>query len=89
MRTLLKGDRVHARWFDTKPIALAGVQMKMGADLREVSGVVRHIRTDNPLNPVNIRVYVDPDTTGEKGLVRPPGCTCADPHVELKPDWLI
>jgi hypothetical protein len=84
-----KGDRVRANWFSARPVSLAGVQMKLGGDWKDVTGIVRHIRADDPHNPTEIRAYLDPDNwTG--GLVKPEGCTCEGPgHVEVKPAWIV
>lgn len=35
--------------------------MKFGATLVEVSGVVRHVRGNDPVNPTEIRLYVESD----------------------------
>jgi hypothetical protein len=58
---LTKGDRVTANWIETKPVALAGVQMKLGGTTKSVSGVVTHIRGDHPINPTSIGVCIKDD----------------------------
>lgn len=67
---------------------LAGVQAKFGAVAKSVTGVIRHIRVDDPVNPTEVRIYVDPDDGYEGSFINPPGCTCATQHVELRPEWV-
>lgn len=62
---LTKGDRVTAEWMETKPVALAGVQMKLGGTLKTVTGTVTHIRGDHPTNPTSIGVCIKDDQDGE------------------------
>ncbi len=67
-RTVGKGDRVRARWFEADPKAsLAGMQLKFSTSAREVVGVVKHIRGDKPVAPTKVAVAILPD--GEKNLV--------------------
>jgi hypothetical protein len=68
---LKKGDRVHAQWFQATDACLAGMQPKTGAILRDVTGIVRHIRGDHPTNPTEIRVWVEPDEGGDEVIVNP------------------
>lgn len=66
-RTLVKGDRVRARWYDPKltpPASLAGVQLKFEVTNREVVGVVTHIRGDDPVAPKSIGIWIQPDAGG-------------------------
>jgi hypothetical protein len=58
---IVKGTRIRAQWFNAKLTCLAGVQMKVGADLQVVIGTVRHIRGNHPTNPTEIRLYVETD----------------------------
>lgn len=84
-----KGDRIRASWLKVNPLTcLAGAMPKVGATAVEVTGVVRHIRTDNPDNPVLIRVYIDPDDGYTGPTVNLIGCVCGHPHVELHPEWI-
>ena len=55
---LVKGDKVKAEWLETKPVSLAGVQMKLSGTYKTVSGVVTHIRGDHPINPTSIGVCI-------------------------------
>ena len=81
-----KGDRIGAEWFgDAKPVALAGVQMKVQATQFAVVGTIRHVRADDPVNPVEVRLYVDPEGEWQGPTARPEGCTCEKPHVEVNP----
>jgi hypothetical protein len=59
---ITKGMRITARWFaDTRPVGLAGAQMKLQTTLCGVSGVVRHVRGDHPTDPTQVRLYVAAD----------------------------
>jgi hypothetical protein len=60
-----KGMRVRAEWFDTKPVALAGAQMKLGATLRQVEGTVTHVWGDHPTKPTKVTVAIQPDEGDE------------------------
>lgn len=62
---LQKGDHVTAEWMETKPVALAGVQMKLGGTLKTVTGIVTHIRGDHPTNPTSIGVCIKDDQNTE------------------------
>lgn len=82
-----KGQRITADWFgDAKFVALAGVMMKAQVTKFVVTGVIRHVRGDDPVNPKTVRFYVDPDGDWTGPTVRPPGCTCDKAHVEVNPD---
>lgn len=86
---VVKGDRVRASWFVAKPVALAGMQMKLGADSVSVTGTIKHIRCDDPVNPKEIRIYIDPDGEWKGTRVEPFGCTCpGSAHVEILPEWI-
>lgn len=85
---LFKGDRIRSAWFATRLTCLAGVQTKFGATLKRVTGVVRHIRVDDPVTPTEIRIYIDPDDGYAGSFVNPPGCTCSTRHVEIRPEWV-
>ena len=85
-----KGMRIRARWFaDARPVALPGVMFKLQATERDVVGVVKHVRGDHPTNPTITRFYVTPDGECAAPRTRPPGCTCAEEHVEVNPDHVI
>lgn len=90
---LPKGARIRARWTHTYLPCLAGAQMKMGVDVVEITGTVRHLRGDDPVNPKVVRLYVEVEGRVPNGLVltRPYGCTC-DTHddlVEVDPDHVV
>ena len=61
------------------------MQMKVGAKPRAVIGVVRHVRGDHPVKPVEVRFYVDPDAAWDGPTVTPHGCVCGHPHIEINP----
>jgi hypothetical protein len=90
---ITKGTRIQATWFQAKPLgtwALAGVQMKVTGSFVTVTGVCRHFRGDDPVTPTKIRVYIDPDPGTWGGpTVRPIGCSCDHPHVEINPDHIV
>ena len=67
---LKKGDRIRAQWFQATDACLAGMQPKVGATLIIVEGKVTHIRGDHPTNPIEIRVWVQPDE-GDEVIVDP------------------
>lgn len=67
---LTKGRRVTARWFDSKLVALAGNQLKVGATPREVTGIVTHIRGDHPSAPTQVDVHIQPDDGGDEVVVK-------------------
>jgi hypothetical protein len=85
-----KGARIRAQWFDTRLVGLAGNQMKLGANARDVIGIVRHVRGDHPVTPTQILLYLDVDPVPE-GLktTKAYGCKCVNPHVEIKPSWIV
>lgn len=58
---IIRGTKIRAQWLDCEAVALTGMQMKMGATLINVEGVVRHIRGSDPSNPTmeNSRFYVE------------------------------
>jgi hypothetical protein len=82
---ITKGSRVRAQFFRVKqPLAsLTGVQMKVTGDFVEVVGTIRHFRGDDPVSPRVVKIYLDPDGEYDGPWVRPDGCTCPDPHVEV------
>ncbi len=89
---VVKGTRVIACWFQASPFgtySLSGMQPKVSGGFVEVVGVCRHFRGDDPVNPKEVRVYIDAES-GAEGLrtVRPHGCTCDHEHIELKPEWI-
>jgi len=68
-----KGTRLRAEWFDTKPVALAGAQMKLGATPRSVIGTVTSVRGDAPKaeDCKEIVYYVQPDDGSDVVTVNP------------------
>ncbi len=83
---IVKGSRIRARWLQATNACLAGVQPKVGAVQRDVTGIVRHFRGDHPTAPTKTMLYIDAD--GEAGTVTPAGCACG-PHVEVNPDHVV
>jgi hypothetical protein len=80
-----KGTRIRAEWFgEAKPVALAGMQMKVQATKFVVTGVVRHIRGDHPTDPKVVRLYVESDD----GTGTPCG-KCQVREVEVNPDHVV
>jgi hypothetical protein len=71
-----KGTRIRAVWFEAQnpPASLAGMQMKLGVNERDVTGVVTHIRGNHPVTPTRIEIHVRPDEGG--------------PEVILKREWI-
>lgn len=64
MRTLVKGMRVRAEWFEARPfdaVSLAGVQLKVAAKPKVVEGAVTHIRGNDPVAPTSIGVWIMTD----------------------------
>jgi hypothetical protein len=77
-----KGSRIEAQYFQvtTPSGALAGNQLKTSAILQQITGVVRHIRADDPQFTVNVTVHVQTDdNSGE--VCRKCGCR----EVTIKP----
>jgi len=58
---IVKGTRIRAQWFNAQLTCLAGVQMKVGAELRVVVGTVRHLRGNPLANPTEIKLYIEAD----------------------------
>lgn len=85
---ITKGSRVRAEWLHTRPVALAGMQMKVEGRPVSIVGVIAHFRSEHPTEPVNVRIYLD--TEDEPGLprVKPYGCTHDRGHVEIQPGWV-
>lgn len=69
-----KGDWVRAQWFVAYTTCLAGFQVKTGATLQDVEGVVTQIRSDDPVQPINVMLTVKQANGVE---------------VEVKPKWVI
>jgi hypothetical protein len=76
--SLKKGSRVKARWFQANdpPSSLAGMQMKLGVQERQVEGIVTHVYGSHPTEPTpeSLEVVVQPDGGG--------------PEVTIKPAWI-
>jgi len=87
--TINKGTRIRARWFRAQmnpPASLAGMQMKLGCTEVEVSGVVRHVRCDDPVKPTRYQFFIDPDPEVQGvPTVKLEGCTCGREHVQVDP----
>lgn len=80
---VVKGSTIRARWYQVTDACLAGVQPKVGARERDVTGVVRHVR-GNAAEPTKVRIYIDAPGAN----VTPPDCTCG-PHVEVDPAHVV
>ena len=81
---ITKGTHIRAQWFDAKLVSLAGMDMKTGATLRNVTGVVRHVRGDHPTAPTTVRIYIESDD----GLGTPCG-DCQVREVEVDPKHVV
>lgn len=88
---ITKGTRIRARWLvaHDPPSGLAGAQTKVGCTQIDIVGTCVHIRGDRPEDPTEIRVYIDPEGDLPALVVRPPGCTHADGHVEIRASWIV
>lgn len=89
---VVKGARVRIRGLHTLPMgswSLAGVQLKTNVVPVDFTGRVAHLRGDDPVNPVKVRMYVLPDGPAPEGLpaTRPVGCSCPghDQLIEVDP----
>lgn len=88
---IAKGVTVKGQvWVTTLP-SLSGMQMKVGLETYNVTGVVRHIRSDVESNPGvdNIALLLDPDENYKGPLTKVPGCTCGHDHALVKLRKLI
>lgn len=85
---IVKGTRIRARWFKTKLVSLAGAQTKFGADPLEVTGVVRHIRSERPNDYDNAMLFVDPEGQKFDGELTKLECKCDHEHVQVAPAWV-
>jgi hypothetical protein len=86
MNNIVKGTLIKAQWLKATPASLAGVQMKVGAVAKSISGVVRHIRGDHPTDPTIIKLYVEPESWD--GEYTADVCDCHDNLVEIDPMWV-
>lgn len=70
---ITKDNKIKARWFKVNdPISsIAGGQMKVGSTEIVVSGIVKHVRGDDPIKPTVVRLYVEPDGGGDEIEVNP------------------
>jgi len=84
-----KGTRLRARWLQSRPVALSGMQMKVEAHEVCVTGVVRHIRSDHATELVNPTFFLDVEEgTGYEECVQ--HCAkCGHDHVEVKPGHVV
>jgi hypothetical protein len=83
---VVKGDRVTAQWFECDPLgsySLAEYQTKFNAKPRFITGEVRHIRSDQPTNPVNVTLHVQSE--GNLGTLCP---KCQVYEVEVRLEWV-
>lgn len=84
-----KGTRIKAQWLDARLVSLAGVQMKMGATMVVITGVVRHIRSDHPTQPVNATFFLDVEE-GNNYEDHVTHCTkCGRDHVEVSAKHVV
>lgn len=56
---LTAGTRISFRFFRTKPTAVAGAQMKLGATEIAGEGVIRNVWADDPEGETNVRFNVE------------------------------
>lgn len=68
---IVKGTRITASWFAATNGSVAGMQPKVTAVAKNVTGTVTHIRGDHPTQPTSIRLWVKPDDGGDEVLVDP------------------
>lgn len=83
-----KGTRIRARWLrvNNPMSSLAGMQMKLGCTQMEVSGIVRHVRCNDPVSPTVYQLFIDLDPTIQGvPTVKLEGCTCGREHVQVDP----
>ena len=86
--TVQKGSRIRAEWFRAETFgkaALTGMQIKTTATAMSVTGVVRHIRSNDPnFEAKNVMLFVEPDDgTGT------PCAKCGVNEVQVKPAWIV
>lgn len=91
---ITKGTRVQAEWFVAQtnpPACLAGMQMKLGATHVAVIGRCVHFRGDDPVNPKEVRIYIDVEGELPSAVqkVVPHGCTHEGGHVEIREEWIV
>ena len=93
---LTKGTRIRATWLHVHPIgtfSLAGAQMKAVVTGVDLTGICRHLRGDDLVNPTVVRVYVEPDGDVPESIprTRPYGCTCPGHErlIEVRPEWVV
>lgn len=60
---LPKGARIRARWLAASggSWSPSGFQDKYAIETVEITGIVRHLRGDDPIAPTVVRLYVEPD----------------------------
>lgn len=90
---ITKGTKIRAEWFIAQtnpPASLSGMQLKFGATSVAVLGRCVHFRGDDPVNPKEIRIYIDVEGELPKGVkkVIPHGCTHEGGHVEIREEWI-
>jgi hypothetical protein len=85
---IIKGTHIRASWLKPNiPLSsLAGMQTKLGCTQVNVSGIVRHIRVNDPLHPTDYQLYIDLDFNDPNiPTVQLVGCTCGRKHVQVDP----
>ena len=89
MYDIVKGSRVRVKFQKAYLPCLAGAQMKVGLQIEDFTGVVRHFRGDDPVNPTVVEIFVDPETPCYQDRVQPYGCTCPGGHVRVDPKDIV
>lgn len=84
---ITKGTKIRARWFKPKPLgtwSLAGAQLKFTGDMLDVTGIVRHVRSDDPVLPVNVTFHIDTDDNQGD-----PCPKCGTNHLTIDPKHVV
>ena len=84
---ITKGTRIHARWFQPKPLgtySISGAQLKFVGDMIDVKGVIAHIHSDHPTQPVNVTLQVTTDDRLGSWCDR-----CKAPHLPIDPSMIV
>ena len=90
-KVITKGNRIRWRIQRVYLPCLSGAQFKMGVDVSDHSGIVRHVRGDHPVKPTKTVLYVDPDKMEMELFPRlmDVGCSCGRKHVEVQLSEII
>ena len=93
---LRKGTRIHARWVYMHPFEgdpYAGKEGAVAVTQVDLTGICRHFRGDDLVNPTVVRVYIEPDGDVPESIprTRPYGCTCPGHErlIEVRPEWVV